>query len=149
MKMQLALALSTLVLLATMAQGAAPTPTLAGTWKIEISFANGQSRAVQFTALSSGTGSFTAIVPKPNQIVSGEPAAAKWTRTQDSVTFSGPVQFPLGNVGIERGTLLLKGKMNADGSITGEAKFTRDPDPTNPNEQPAKSGTFKATRGAG
>ena len=62
---------------------------------------------------------------------------------------SGPVQFPLGNVGLDRGTLVLKGKLGTDGSITGEARFFPiDQNPSDPTAKPSKSGTFKATRAA-
>ncbi len=61
--------------------------------------------------------------------------------------FSGRVEFPLGNVGRDPGTLVLHGKFGNDGMITGEAKFFRgDADPTDPKATAAKSGTFKATR---
>ncbi len=64
--------------------------------------------------------------------------------------FSGPVQFPLGNVGIDRGILVLKGKLGTAGEITGEAKFfPLGQAPAEPKSTPSKRGTFKAIRGAG
>ncbi len=65
-----------------------------------------------------------------------------------SITFVGPVQFPLGNVGIDRGTLLLKGKLGENGEMTGEAKFfPPDQLPDEPKSTPSKIGIFKAIRG--
>ncbi len=80
-----------------------------------------------------------------------EPSAAEWTQSDDhSVMLSGSVQFPLGNVGIDRGTLVLKGKFGTEGSITGEAIFfPLDQDPKDPKAKPSKSGSFKANRVTG
>lgn len=67
-----------------------------------------------------------------------------------SITFAAPVQFPLGNVGIDRGTLILKGKTGANGEIIGEAEFfPLGQEPVEPKSTPSKSGTFKAIRGTG
>ncbi len=64
--------------------------------------------------------------------------------------FSGPVEFPLGNVGRDAGTLVLKGKFGTDGAITGEAIFFPvDQDPKDPKARPSKSGSFKAIRVTG
>ena len=64
--------------------------------------------------------------------------------------FSGMVEFPLGNVGRDAGTLVLKGKFGTEGSITGEAMFfPLDQDPKDPKARPSKGGSFKAIRVAG
>jgi hypothetical protein len=62
--------------------------------------------------------------------------------------FRGPVAFPLGNVGIERGTLVLNGKLTEPGnSFAGTARlFPTDQDPDAPDAKPLKAGQFKATR---
>ena len=119
-----------------------------GTWKVEVTFTSGPKRSLRFEAKASGQASLVALVPEPLRVGPAEPSPAQWTQdASQSVTFSGPVQFPLGNVGIERGTLLLKGKPGADGSISGEAKFFPvDQDPKDPKVEPLKSGTFKAVR---
>ena len=126
----------------------AQSPPLLGHWRVEVSFANGESRSFDFEAGASGKGSLLAIVPRPNQGEPSQSSAAEWTQGKDeSVMFSGAVQFPLGNVGIARGTLLCQGKVGSDGSIAGDAKFFPEGEnPKNPQTQPSKSGTFKATR---
>jgi len=60
------------------------------------------------------------------------------------VTFSGGVEFPIGNVGRDPGTLVFKGKFETESLITGEVEFS-------PliGDRPSKSGTFKAIRAAG
>jgi hypothetical protein len=119
-----------------------------GVWKAEVIFGNGERRSLRFEVRDSGKGSYLPLVPRPNQGGSSEPSLAEWTRNEDqSLRISGPVQFPLGNVGLERGTLLLKGKLGADGSITGEATFfTVDQQPAGPTGKPSKRGTFRASR---
>jgi hypothetical protein len=64
--------------------------------------------------------------------------------------FSGTVEFPLGNVGRDAGTLVLKGKFGTEGTVTGAAIFfPLDQDPKDPKARPSKSGSFKAIRVAG
>jgi hypothetical protein len=122
-----------------------------GNWKVEITFSNGESRSVRFEAQDAGKGSLVFVSPNPAMGGQSAPSTAEWTQgEQGSVTFSGPIQFPLGNVGLLRGTLVLKGKMETNSSITGEAKFyPSDQDPKDPKAQPSKSGSFTATRVAG
>ena len=76
------------------------------------------------------------------------PSEAKWTQgNENSVTFSGAVEFPIGNVGRDSGTLVCKGKFETEGLIRGEvAFFPLDQDPNNRKARPSKSGTFKAIR---
>ncbi len=129
----------------------AQSSNMIGSWRVEITFGNGESRSLRFEAQSSGKGSFRLLVPRPTQADPGEPSAAEWAQSDDrSVVFAGPVQFPLGNVGLARGTLVLKGKFGTEGSITGEAKFfPLDQDPKDPKATPSKSGSFKANRVTG
>ena len=120
-----------------------------GSWKVEVTFTNGQTRSCRFEARASGQGSMVVLLPAPLQVGSNQPAAGEWSqRDKDSVTFSGPVQFPVGNVGLERGILVLEGKFGAEGTITGEAKFFLNNDQERPVDManPSKRGTFKATR---
>jgi hypothetical protein len=71
-----------------------------------------------------------------------ESSDAQWNRTdQNSITFSGPVEFLLGNVGRDAGTLTCKGKFETPDSITGEADFS-----PLVGERPSKLGSFKAVR---
>ena len=70
------------------------------------------------------------------------PSQAKWRLTEEnSVTFSGQVEFLLGNVGRDAGTLTFKGKFETPDSITGEVEFS-----PLVGERPSKHGTFKAVR---
>ena len=71
-----------------------------------------------------------------------KPSEAKWSQGEgNSVTFSGPVEFMLGNVGRDAGTLVFKGKFETESLITGEVEFS-----PLVGDRPSKSGTFKAVR---
>jgi hypothetical protein len=147
---RMALILSALVQMLGSGMSQAQSSKVIGSWKVEVAFQSGESRSLRFEALGSGKGSFLLVVPKPVQVLPAVPSAAEWTQTDSqSITFSGPVQFPLGNVGLQRGILILKGKFETDGTITGEAKFFASDQETispNPKAEPLKSGSFKAIR---
>jgi len=129
----------------------AQSPNFIGSWKVEITFGNGESRSFRFEAGESGKGSFLLLDPRLKTWGPAKPSEATWAQSQEgSVTLSGPVEFPLGNVGRDAGTLVLTGKRGTEGSITGEAKFfPQDQNPKDPKANPSKSGTFKATRATG
>jgi len=129
----------------------AQSPNVVGSWKVEINFGNSESRSFRFEAEKSGKGSFLLLDPRSKTWGPAGPSEAKWTQSHEgSVTFSGPVEFPLGNVGRDAGTLVLKGSLGTEGSITGEAKFfPLGQDPKDPKAIPSKSGRFNATRTAG
>lgn len=129
----------------------AQSPNVIGSWKVEITFGNGESRSFRFEARESGKGSFLLLDPKLKFWGPAKPSDAKWIQGDEgSVTFSGPVEFPIGNVGRDAGTLVLKGKFGPEGSITGEAKFfPLDQDPKDAKATPSKTGTFKANHVAG
>jgi hypothetical protein len=126
----------------------AQSPNVIGSWKVEVTFGNGESRSFRFEAGESGKGSFLLLDPRLKFWGPAKPSEAKWTQSREgSVTFSGPVEFPLGNVGRDAGTLVLTGKLGTEDSIMGESKFFRlDQDPKDPKASPSKSGRFKATR---
>jgi hypothetical protein len=120
----------------------AQSHSMIGKWKVEITFANGDQRALRFEAQGDGKGTFLLLDPKLKVWGPAKPSEAKWSRGEgDSVAFSGPVEFMLGNVGRDAGTLECKGKFEPDGSISGEATFS-----PLVGDRPSKSGTFKATR---
>ncbi len=120
----------------------AQSPNMIGSWKVDITFMNGESRSLRFDAQGAGKGSFLLLDPRSKVWGPGKPSEAKWTKGEgNSVTFSGPVEFLIGNVGRDAGTLVFKGKFEADGSISGEVEFS-----SLVGGQSSKHGTFKATR---
>lgn len=123
----------------------ADSPGTIGSWKVEISFPNGESRSIRFDAAEGGKGSFQLLDPRSNAWGSTKPVEAKWTHASDaSISFSGPMEFPLGNIGRDPGTLVFKGTLHPDATITGEVEFSH-----LASEQPPKKGAFKAVRTSG
>lgn len=120
----------------------ADTQNVNGSWKIEITFANDQHRFLRFDAQNDGKGSLTVTDPQSKVWAGAKPSEAKWTQGEGkSVTFSGPVEFLIGNVGRDAGTLTLKGKFASPDSIAGEVEFS-----PLVGDGPSKHGTFKAVR---
>ena len=123
----------------------AQSPNMIGTWKVDITFPNGESRSLRFDAQGEGKGTFLLLDPRLNVWGPAKPSEAKWSQEQgNSVTFSGPVEFMLGNVGRDAGTLVFKGKFETSNLITGEVEFS-----PLVGERPSKHGTFKAVRAGG
>jgi hypothetical protein len=132
-----------LICLIAMAQ--AESPTMIGRWNVEISFADGSKRSLRFDAQDQGKGTFLLLDPMLSRWGPAKPSEAKWTPgDQNSITFSGTVEFPLGNVGRDPGTLTFKGKLELPDAISGEVEFA-----PLVGERPSKHGTFKATRAKG
>ena len=123
----------------------AQSPNVVGKWNVEITFANAKRHSLQFDAQGAGKGSLLLLSPGPPQVNPAKLAEAKWSQSdQNSVTFSGPVEFPIGNVGRDAGTLVFKGKFETESLITGQVEFS-----PLVGDGPSKSGTFKAIRAAG
>ena len=116
-----------------------------GSWKVEITFANEQHRFLRFDAQSEGKGTLTVTDPQSKVWAGAKRSEAKWTPGDgNSVTFSGRVEFMLGNVGVDAGTLTCRGKFETADLITGEAEFS-----PLVGDGPSKHGTFKAVRASG
>ena len=123
----------------------AQTPNMTGAWNVEITFANAEHRSMRFDAQADGKGTLMATDPKSRVWGAAKPSEGTWTRGEgNSVTFSGPVEFLLGNVGRDAGTLVCKGKFETVSLITGTVEFS-----PLVGDGPSKSGTFKATRAGG
>src|SRR5262245_46226941 len=120
---------------------------LVGRWKIDITFENQSERSLSFDAEDSGTGSLL-LEARSNWDEPAKPSRAKWTVGREKrVTISGPVEFPIGNVGREAGVLVFKGAFKSGSKITGDiAFFTMDQDPMDPKATPSKTGKFEATK---
>ena len=137
-----ALILTLIAQLCSIAMAQAQSPNLIGRWKVEITFANEERRSLRFEAQGEGKGSFELLDPKAKVWGAATHFEAKWTLSDaNSVTFSGPMEFMLGNVGRDAGTLVFKGKFETAALITGEVEFS-----PLVGERPSKHGTFKAVR---
>ncbi len=129
----------------TIAVSQAESPNLIGRWNVEITFANEEHRALRFEAQGEGKGTLQLQDPRSKVWGSATPSEAKWSRGErNSVTFSGAVEFMIGNVGRDAGTLVFTGKFETANLITGEVEFS-----PLVGERPSKHGTFKAVRAGG
>lgn len=115
---------------------------------MDIAFDNQVRRSLQFDAEASGTGAFLLEGSRSNWDEPARPFEAKWTQAPEKrVTFSGGIEFPIGNVGREPGTLVFKGVFQSERAIVGDVEFfLPGEDPFDPNVSPSKKGTFKAQR---
>jgi hypothetical protein len=135
-------ALILMLILQTAVLSQAQSPDLIGRWNIEIIFANEQSRSLRFDAQGDGKGTLLLLDPRLKVWGPAKPSEAKWSRAEgNSVTFSGPIEFLIGNVGRDAGTLMFKGKFETADLITGEVEFS-----PLVGDRPSKHGTFKAIR---
>lgn len=113
-----------------------------GKWEVEIVFANANQYSLRFDGQAGGKGSLTLQDPRSTHWESAKPTEAKWSRGEgNSVTFSAPVEFSIGNVGRDAGTLTFRGRFENGDLITGELEFS----PLG-TQGPSRKGTFKATR---
>ena len=124
------------------ASAPAESPNVIGNWTVDIAFGDGRKHSLRFDAQSDGKGTLTVTDPQYKVWGGAKPSEAKWAPDKgNSVTFSGPVEFMLGNVGRDSGTLTFKGKFETPDSITGEVDFS-----PLVGEGLSKHGTFKAVR---
>ena len=126
----------------TIVMSQAESPNLIGRWNVEITLGNDEHRSLRFDARSDGKGTLAMADPRSAAWGAAQPSEAKWSRGEgNSVTFSGPVEFLIGNVGRDAGTLMCKGKFETPDLITGEVDFS-----PSVGEGPSKHGKFKAVR---
>jgi len=123
----------------------ADSPNFIDKWNVEITFANQEHRVLRLEARSDGKGTLALADPHSVAWGAAQPSQATWSRSEgNAVTFSGPVEFLLGNIGRDAGKLVCKGKFETPDLITGEAEFS-----SLAGDRPSKQGTFKATRAKG
>jgi hypothetical protein len=124
------------------AMAQAQSANMIGKWNVEVRLGAERQHSVRFEAQGDGKGTFVLMDPMAKAWGSDKTSASKWTRAEgNSVTFSGPMEFPLGNVGRDAGTLTCKGKFETADLITGEVEFS-----PLVGDGPSKVGTFKAVR---
>jgi hypothetical protein len=113
-----------------------------GKWNVDISFGAGRQHSVRFEAQPDGKGTLQLQDPRSKAWGAAAPSEAKWSLGEANfVTFSGQVEFLIGNVGRDAGTLTCKGKFETANLITGEVDFS-----PLVGDRPSKLGTFKAVR---
>jgi hypothetical protein len=140
--MRAALVLILILITRSITVSEAQSPNIIGTWNVEITFANDEHRSVRFDARADGKGSLVAADPRSRVWDGSKASEAQWSRGEENaIRFSGAVEFLIGNVGRDAGTLTCKGKFETADLITGEAEFS-----PLVGDGPSKLGTFKAVR---
>ena len=126
----------------------AQAPSLVGRWQINLVFTNTARHMMRFDAQLSGKGSYLLLDAGSSLLEPAKASDAEWTQTGvNAVDFSGPIEFPIGNVGRNPGTLVFKGTFEAADTISGDvAFFPIGQDPRDAAAAPSQTGTFKATR---
>ena len=143
--MRVVLALIFVLTIESIAMSGVQSPSVVGIWNVEITFPNAEQRSLRFDAQPEGKGTLTVTDPRTRVWGGTKPSEAKWSRGEEtSVTFSGPVEFLLGNVGRDAGTLMCRGRFETADLISGEVEFS-----PSAGDRPSKHGTFKATRAPG
>ncbi len=138
-------ALILMLILQTVVMAHAQSPNLIGKWNVEITFANEDHRSLRFDAQGDGKGRFELLDPRTKVWGGATSSDAKWTRGEaNSVTFSSAVEFMIGNVGRDAGTLMFNGRFETADLIKGEVEFS-----PLVGDRPSKHGTFKAARAGG
>jgi hypothetical protein len=103
----------------------AESPNMTGNWNIEVTFGDGARHSLRFEAQTGGKGTLLLTDPQAKVWGAAKSSEAKWSQGEgNAVTFSGPMEFLLGNVGREAGTLMCKGKFETPDLITGEVDFS-------------------------
>jgi len=140
--MRAALVLISILITRSITVSEAQSPNVIGTWNVEITFASDEHRSARFEARPDGKGSLVAADPRSRVWDGTKASEARWSRAEENaITFSGAVEFLIGNVGRDAGMLTCKGKFETSDSIVGEVEFS-----PLVGERPSKHGTFKAVR---
>ena len=124
------------------------TQKIAGRWRVKyILTANGEKNLI-LELRSDGSGTITLLDSGPDVKIPGAPQPAVWSQTsQNRINFAGEVELPLGTCCRDVGTLMLKGKLDKEDSISGRSVFvTSTIDEENTVGFRSLVGTFTAVR---
>jgi len=151
MKLKAVLFVSLFVSVATIGFAQTNTPPVpVGGWDVSFTLiapttAN-TSRHLMFMSFSDGTATFRVIGPRTASTVRTI-FPAVWSRvTTDFISFSGEVEFPIGNCCRETGTLIFKGNSTSNSTFSGAVIFVSNV-PASATAKPyvIRTGTFTAT----
>jgi hypothetical protein len=121
---------------------------LVGQWQVKFTFSGGEEHSLRFEAQADSKATFLLLDSRSSLLPPAEPTKAEWEHAASGqVMFSGELEFPIGNVGREVGTLVCRGAFDGANSLVGEAAFfSVGQDPKDPATKPAKTGKFTARR---
>jgi hypothetical protein len=126
---------------------AAQPVTFTGRWQVKFTLIDSTEKNLILTAQENGDGTFQLLdTGLDNKPVPGLKAAA-WSLTNNSLSFSGEVELPIGTCCRETGTLIFKSKLTTSNSTSGKLIFVTNIDEDeSPYKYHATAGTFTASR---
>jgi hypothetical protein len=126
----------------------AEPPNPVGQWQVELKFSGAEEHSLRFDAQADGKATFLLLDSRSSLLPPADPTKAEWEQAASGqVMFSGELEFPIGNVGRDAGTLVCRGGFEGANSLVGRASFfSGGQDPKDPATKPAKAGTFTARR---
>jgi hypothetical protein len=121
---------------------------LAGRWHVKLSLPSIGEKNFIFDAQAKGLGSILLLDAGPEKKPMTTPLPAVWSETtNDRVSFTSEIEFPLGTCCREMGTLIFKAKFDSTNSMSGKAIFVGSTvDEENFNGFRSAVGSFTATR---
>jgi hypothetical protein len=130
--------------------GASPSrvESFTGRWRVKFRFEGDAEKHLTFEAKTGNVGSFLLLDTGPDDKPVLALAPAVWSQlTNDRFSFSGDAELPLGTCCREIGTLIFKGKLAANNSISGRVIFVTSIDEEeSPLKYRSRIGTFTASR---
>jgi hypothetical protein len=124
------------------------THKLTGRWRVKyVLTANGEKNLV-LDLHNDGSATILLLDTGPDGKASSSAQPALWSETtMNRINFSSEVELPLGTCCRDVGTLMLKGKLDKEDSISGKSVFvTSTIDEESPTGFRSMVGTFTATR---
>lgn len=116
-------------------------PDASGIWMIDLTL-DSRPHQIQFNAQGDHTGTLLLLDNQSSLNPPPTPQKATWMSFDDGrMEVSGHMEFPIGNVGVDSGTLVLTGTFSGLNSFIGTANFVNDS-----GTQPPKTGNFSAVR---
>lgn len=125
----------------------AQTAKLSGRWQVKYTLtANGEKNLI-IEFRENGSATMTLLDTAADGKTPSAPQPVIWSQIQDRINFSSEVELPIGTCCRDVGTLMLKGKVEKDGSISGKSIFvTSTIDDENFTGFRSMVGTFTAKR---
>lgn len=129
-------------------QAPAQAPSVTGKWQVKFHLTDGIEHKLIVDSQPKGVGSFLLVDAKADEKSESVVAPAVWAETTNQrVSFSGHLELQLGTCCREVGTLIFKGKLASNNSITGRVIFVTSVDEEeSPYKFKSDAGTFTATR---
>lgn len=100
------------------------TQKITGRWRVKYILTGNGEKNLILDLHNDGTATITLLDSGPDDKTPSAPQPAVWSQTsQDRINFSSEVELPIGTCCRDVGTLMLKGKLDKENSISGRSVF--------------------------